>query len=86
VTVLLFAFDTTCNNYILPQVVLSSRTLLPVTVGLAQMNAAANAGGGARVLFSVVLTGALVAIVPLVIGFFLLQRFLRGGLSLGSVK
>lgn len=86
VTVLLFAFVTTWNNYFLPLVVLSSRDLLPVTVGLAQMNAAANAGGGAQVLFSIVLAGALVTIVPLVIGFFMLQRYWRGGLSLGSVK
>lgn len=86
VTVLLFAFVTTWNNYFLPLVVLSSRDLLPVTVGLAQMNAAANAGGGAQVLFSIVLAGALVTIIPLVIGFFMLQRFWRGGLSLGAVK
>jgi multiple sugar transport system permease protein len=44
------------------------------------------AGGGAQVLFSIVLTGALVTIVPLVIGFFLLQRYWRSGLTLGSVK
>jgi multiple sugar transport system permease protein len=86
ITVLLFSFVSTWNNYFLPLVVLSSRNLLPVTVGLAQMNSAAMAGGGAQVLFSIVLTGALVTIVPLVIGFFLLQRYWRSGLTLGSVK
>jgi multiple sugar transport system permease protein len=86
ITVLLFSFVSTWNNYFLPLVVLSSRNLLPVTVGLAQMNNAATAGGGAQVLFSIVLTGALVTIVPLVIGFFLLQRYWRSGIALGSVK
>lgn len=86
ITVLLFSFVSTWNNYFLPLVVLSSRNLLPVTVGLAQMNNAATSGGGAQVLFSIVLTGALVTIVPLVIGFFMLQRYWRSGLTLGSVK
>ena len=86
VTVLLFSFVATWNNYFLPLVVLSTRELLPVTVGLAAMNAQATAGGGARVLFTVVLMGALVTITPLIAAFFMLQRYWQGGLSVGSVK
>jgi multiple sugar transport system permease protein len=58
----------------------------PVTVGLASWNGLAAAGGGAHVLFSVVLTGALLATVPIVVTFLVLQRYWRGGLTLGSVR
>ena len=86
VTVLLFSFVATWNNYFLPLVVLSTREYLPVTVGLANMNAQANAGGGAQILFTVVLAGALVTIVPLIAAFFFLQRYWQSGLTVGSYK
>ena len=43
-------------------------------------------GGGGQVIFSLVLVGALVSIVPVIILFLFLQRFWQGGLALGSVK
>lgn len=86
VTVLLFSFVATWNNYFLPLVVLSDTHLYPVTVGLANMNATANAGSGAQVLFPLVIAGALVAIIPLVAAFLALQRYWRSGLTLGSIK
>ena len=43
-------------------------------------------GGGGQVLFSIVLTGALVSIVPVIIVFLILQRFWQGGLALGAIK
>lgn len=86
VTVLLFAFVATWNNYFLPLVMLSSPGYYPVTVGLANMNAQASAGGGAQLLVTVVITGALVAIVPLILAFLFLQRYWRGGLAIGSLR
>jgi multiple sugar transport system permease protein len=86
VTVLLFQFVATWNNYFLPLVVLSTPEYYPVTVGLASWNAQAAAGGGAHVLFSVVVTGALVATAPIVVAFLLLQRYWQGGLTLGSLR
>jgi multiple sugar transport system permease protein len=86
VTVLLFQFVATWNNYFLPLVMLSDPDHYPVTVGLASWNGLAAAGGGAHVLFSVVLTGALLATVPIVVTFLVLQRYWRGGLTLGSVR
>ncbi|XVU27882.1 carbohydrate ABC transporter permease [Actinoplanes sp. CA-054009] len=86
VTVFLFSLVSTWNNYFLPLVMLNDPKLYPVTVGLAQMNATANAGGGSQALFSVVITGALISIVPLVIAFLFLQRFWQSGLSAGAVK
>jgi multiple sugar transport system permease protein len=87
ITVFLFSLVSTWNNYFLPLVMLNNPKLYPVTVGLAQVNATANnAGGGSQGLFTVVITGALVSIIPLVIAFLLLQRFWQSGLSSGAVK
>jgi multiple sugar transport system permease protein len=86
VTILLFQFVATWNNYFLPLVVLSDPAHYPVTVGLASWNAQATAGGGASVLFSLVITGALVATVPIVVAFLFLQRYWQGGLTFGSLR
>jgi multiple sugar transport system permease protein len=86
VTVLLFSFVATWNNYFLPLVMLGNSAYYPITVGLANMNAQASAGGGAQVLVTVVITGALIAIVPLIVAFLFLQRYWRGGLAVGSQR
>jgi multiple sugar transport system permease protein len=86
VTVFLLALVATWNNYFLPLIMLNQSSLYPITVGLAQWAASSNAGGGARVLFSTVITGSLVSILPLIISFLYLQRFWQSGLSAGSVK
>ena len=57
VTVLLFTFVATWNNYFLPLVMLSEPKWYPLTVGLAQWNAQATAGGGATASFNTVITG-----------------------------
>jgi len=87
VTVLLLSFVGTWNNYFLPLIVLRSQEYFPLPVGLAAWNQlAASAGGGSRVLFPIVITGALVSIVPVVVVFLVLQRFWQGGLSIGALK
>lgn len=86
ITVLLFALVATWNNYFLPLVMLNDPSLYPITVGLAQINATANAGGGSQALFTVLITGALISIIPLIVAFLLLQRFWQSGLSAGAVK
>jgi multiple sugar transport system permease protein len=86
ITVLLFTFVGTWNNYFLPLLVLSDPNLYPLTLGLASWNAQAAANGGAQVLYSLVVTGALVSILPLIIGFLFLQHYWQGGLTIGSVK
>lgn len=86
ITVFLFSLVSTWNNYFLPLVMLNNPSLYPVTVGLAQLNATANNGGGSQALFSVVVTGALLSIIPLIIAFLMLQRFWQSGLSAGAVK
>ncbi|MFC4591726.1 carbohydrate ABC transporter permease [Sphaerisporangium corydalis] len=90
VTVLLFALVATWNNYFLPLIVLSDPQWFPLTVGLAQWNGLASgiAGSGAMTtgFYPMVITGSVLAVVPLVVAFLLLQRFWRSGLAAGSVK
>ena len=86
VTVLLLSFVATWNNYFLPLVMLSTPSLYPATVGLASWYSAASAGGGSQALFPLVMTGSLVAIVPVLLAFLGLQRFWQGGLASGGVK
>jgi multiple sugar transport system permease protein len=85
-TVLLFTFVATWNNYFLPLVVLSDPKFYPLTVGLASWNAQASANGGAQVLYTLVITGALVAIIPIIAAFLFLQRYWRSGLTFGSAR
>lgn len=86
VTVFLFTLVGTWNNYFLPLIMLNSSELYPLTVGLAQIQAAASAGGGSQALFSTVITGSFVSILPLIIAFLFLQRYWQSGLATGGVK
>ncbi|MGW0521496.1 carbohydrate ABC transporter permease [Crossiella sp. NPDC003009] len=87
VTVLLFALVATWNNYFLPLTMLSTPERFPLTVGLRQWNALANGGsGGGEAMYPLLLTGSLLAIVPLVVAFLFLQRFWQSGLATGAVK
>jgi multiple sugar transport system permease protein len=87
VTVALLSFVGTWNNYFLPLIVLRSPEYQPITVGLATWyQLAQQGGGGGQVLFSIVITGALVSIIPVIVVFLLLQRFWQGGLTAGAIK
>jgi len=85
-TVVLLNFVWSWNNYFLPLVVLSSSKNLPVTVGLSNWFNTAMAASGGAILFSIVLMGALVSIVPVIILFLFMQRYWQGGLAAGAVK
>lgn len=86
VTVLLFALVATWNNYFLPLIMLNSPQWYPLTVGLAQWQATSQAGSGSQALFSMVITGSFVSIIPLMIAFLFLQRYWQSGLTTGGVK
>ncbi|MFC7527298.1 carbohydrate ABC transporter permease [Actinoplanes sp. GCM10030250] len=86
VTVLLFTMVASWNNFFLPLVMLSDNQLFPLTVGLRTWYMSATIGNGGAALFNVIVAGSLVAIVPLIIAFLMLQRYWRGGLTIGAVK
>lgn len=87
VTVLLLSVVATWNNYFLPLAMLSDNNLYPVTVGIGQWQgiASANNAGGTS-LWSIIIMGSLVSVIPLIIAFLTLQRHWRGGLAIGSLK
>lgn len=87
VTVLLLSIVATWNNYFLPLAMLSDNDLYPVTVGIGQWQgiASANNSGGTS-LWSIIIMGSLVSVIPLIIAFLTLQRHWRGGLAIGSLK
>lgn len=85
VTVLLFTMVATWNNYFLPLIMLKDPDWYPLTLGLNAWNAQAATAGG-EAIFNLVITGAVLTIVPLVVAFLFLQRYWQSGLAAGSVK
>ena len=80
VTIFLFIFVATWNNFLLPLLMISSPELKPVTLGLYGMMSYFSPDKGA------VMLGALLGVVPLVLLFLFLQRYWQSGLSAGAVK
>ncbi len=72
VTVMIFAFVTTWNNYFLPLIMLSEPKWYPLTVGIRQLGTTG------------ILIGSLLAIAPMILAFVLLQRYWLSGLALGA--
>ena len=89
VTVTLFQLTSMWNSYFLPLIVLNDDQKFPLGVGLAQLNARATATDSAVAvegIYPMVMVGSVIAIVPLVAAFLMLQRYWRAGLSAGAVK
>ncbi|MEU5833679.1 carbohydrate ABC transporter permease [Streptomyces diacarni] len=83
VTVFLFQLTAIWNNFFLPMVMLSDQKLFPVSLGLYVWNSAAVVTPD---YYPVVISGSLLAVLPLIAAFVLLQRHWRSGLTAGSVK
>lgn len=87
VTVFLFAFVSVWNNFFLPLVMLKDSNLYPLTLGLYQWNLlGSSAGGSGEMIQNLVLTAALLTIIPLIIAFLCLQKYWQSGLSVGAEK
>ena len=88
VTVLLLSVVASWNNYFLPLAMLSDNRLFPVTVGIGlwQGIASANNVAAGQRLWSIIILGSLVSVIPLIIAFLSLQRYWQGGLAIGSLK
>ena len=83
VTIFLFQFVGIWNNFMLPYIMLGDDKLYPVTVGLYTL---LNQGASAPALYTLVVTGALLSIIPLIVLFLILQRYWRVDLSAGALK
>lgn len=80
VTIFLFIFVATWNNFLLPLMMVNSSEIMPVTQGLYGMMSYFAPEKGS------VMLGALLGVVPLIILFVFLQRFWQAGLAAGAVK
>ena len=85
-TVFLLSVVAAWNNYFLPQVVLTSQKLFPITVGLTDWQVKSQAGAASEQVWNLVTSGAFLSIVPMILAFLFLQRYWVGGLTAGSVK
>jgi len=86
VTVLLFSLVGVWNNYFLPLIMLQDTKRYPLTVGLNVWLKAANDTSMTEMPNNMILTGSLIAIVPLIVALLFLQKYWQSGLSAGSVK
>jgi len=83
VTVFLFQFVAIWNNFMLPYIMLGNDRLYPITVGLSGL---LNQGASQPAMYTSVVTGALLSIIPLVALFLSLQRYWQVDLAAGAVK
>ncbi|MHC5907511.1 carbohydrate ABC transporter permease [Streptomyces sp. S6] len=83
VTVFLFQFVAIWNNFLLPYIMLSDDTKFPITLGLFTL---LKQGAAAPALYTLVITGAFLAVLPLVALFLVIQRFWSLDLLSGAVK
>jgi multiple sugar transport system permease protein len=83
VTVFLLQFVAIWNNFFLPFIMLSNEDRYPLTLGLYTM---LNQGVQLPALYTLVITGALLSILPLIALFLFLQRYWRIDLLSGAVK
>lgn len=83
VTVFLFQFVAVWNNFLLPFVMLSDDEKFPITLGLYTL---LEQGSSQPALYTLVITGAFLAVVPLVALFLVVQRFWSLDLLSGAVR
>ena len=83
VTVFLFQFVAIWNNFMLPYIMLGNDRLFPITVGLSGL---LNQGASQPAMYTSVITGALLSILPLGALFLTLQRYWQVDLAAGAVK
>lgn len=84
-TLFLLAFIGTWNNYFLPLVLLGDPTRFPLTVGLATWASELHLAGTSQPLYPEVILGSLVSVLPLLILFPFLQKYVARGLTFGAI-
>jgi multiple sugar transport system permease protein len=83
VTIFLLQFVAVWNNFLLPYIMISDDRHFPMTVGLFSM---LNQGASQPALYSLVIMGAFLSVLPLIALFLFLQRYWQVDLISGAVK
>lgn len=86
VTLFLIMFISTWNNFFLPLVLLSQSDRYPLTVGLSIWIANLNTAGTGTPLYPLIMIGSFMSILPMLIAFPFLRKYITSGISMGSVK
>jgi multiple sugar transport system permease protein len=86
VTLFLIVFVSTWNNFFLPLVMLNKTSLYPVTLGLQIWSTDLSSAGTGEPLYPLIIIGAFISILPMLILFPILRRYIVSGITLGSVK
>jgi multiple sugar transport system permease protein len=85
VTLFLLSFVGTWNNYFLPLVLLGDSNRFPLTVGLATWASELQTPGVGQPLYPEVLLGSLLSVLPMLVLFPFLQKYVARGLTFGAV-
>ncbi|MFW6116085.1 MAG: carbohydrate ABC transporter permease [bacterium] len=80
----IFVFIGQWNSFLWPLIVTQSADLTTIQVGLTQVRYTGLAGG--QVDYTLVLTGAVIAALPMLIVFVVFQRYFLTGLTVGALK
>lgn len=83
ITALLLQFVAIWNNFLLPYIMLADDRKFPITVGLYTM---LTQGADTPALYNLVITGALLSVLPLIVLFLFLQRYWSIDLVSGGIK
>jgi multiple sugar transport system permease protein len=85
VTLFLLSFIGTWNNYFLPLVLLGTTTRFPLTVGLSGWASELNLAGAGQPLYPEVILGSVMSVLPMLILFPFLQKYIVRGLTFGAL-
>jgi len=84
ITVAIFAFMGSWNDFVGPLIYVHSNNLLPVSLGLQYINSSGAYMG--QQFYAVLMAGAFCSIIPMVILFLLLQRYFVRGIVMTGLK
>ncbi|MGD0742150.1 MAG: carbohydrate ABC transporter permease [Acidimicrobiales bacterium] len=85
VTLFLLSFIGTWNNYFLPLVLLGTESRFPLTVGLSAWVSSLSSVG-AQPIYPEIILGSFVSVLPMLVLFPFLQRYVARGLSFGAIS
>jgi len=88
VTLVLISFIAAWNNYFLPLVLLGNQKLFPMTVGLSvwlSTVTSSSAAAGQSVQYPNIVVGTAISVLPTLLIFPILQRYVARGITLGAV-
>jgi multiple sugar transport system permease protein len=86
VTLFLIIFIGTWNNFFLPLVLLNQSHLYPLTVGLSIWTTILNSPGAGEPMYPVILVGSFISILPMLVLFPFLRKYIASGITMGSIK